>query len=577
MKRQSAYITILVLALLAVLPLFSTAEAALGDFLFKWGAEYNFRYPRGIAVDAGGNVYVADSLNHRIQVFDSNGTFIRKWGSRGSGDGKLSYPYGVTVDGPGNVYVADGGNHRIQVFDGNGTFIRKWGSYGAGDGQFYYPRGIAVDGSGNVYVAAAFNHRIQVFDNNGTFLRKWGSLGSGDGQFFRSWGIAVDGLGNVYVADTWNNRIQVFDSNGTFIRKWGSRGSGDGQFFQPVGIAVDGSGNVYVTGFWDNRIQVFDSNGTFLRKWGSYGPGDGQFYHPTGIAVDGPGNVYVADTYNHRIQVFEGLGPADSTPPVITAAIEPLANAAGWHRTDVTVSFTCSDAESGIASCTAPVTVVTEGAGQGVNGTAVDNAGNSASVSVTLNIDRTSPVVAVTGVAEGEKYPACTPPAPGFTATDALSGVASQGSVLDGGNANGVGTFTYAATAADKAGNTATETVAYKVVYSYGGFQTPVTLNRPFKLGSTIPFKFALTDGCGAYVPNAAATLSLVQVSGAEPAGDPIDGTTNVPDSGNVFRYDPVENQYVYNLSTGALSVGSWQASITIEDGEVYTTAIGIK
>jgi DNA-binding beta-propeller fold protein YncE len=112
------------------------------------------------------------------------------------------------------VYVADTSNHRIQKFDSNGTFITKWGFEGSADGQFFSPLGVAVDSSGNnVYVADTSNNRIQKFDSNGTFITKWGNTGSEDGQFVFPLGVAVDSSGNnVYVADTSNNRIQVFSS-----------------------------------------------------------------------------------------------------------------------------------------------------------------------------------------------------------------------------------------------------------------------------------------------------------------------------------------------------------------------------
>ena len=108
---------------------------------------------------------------------------ITKWGSYGSGDGQFNAPSGVAVDSSGNVYVADTDNHRIQKFNSSGGFITKWGSSGSGDGQFNYPYGVAVDSSGNVYVADTSNDRIQKFNSTGGFITKWGSYGSGDGQF----------------------------------------------------------------------------------------------------------------------------------------------------------------------------------------------------------------------------------------------------------------------------------------------------------------------------------------------------------------------------------------------------------
>jgi tripartite motif-containing protein 71 len=101
------------------------------------------------------------------------GDFLYKWGSYGSGDGQFSEPWGIAVDSNENVYVVDRNNNRIQVFSNTGTFLRKWGTYGTDDGQFIGPTGIAVDSYGNVYVADTYNSRIQVFSSTGTFLRKW--------------------------------------------------------------------------------------------------------------------------------------------------------------------------------------------------------------------------------------------------------------------------------------------------------------------------------------------------------------------------------------------------------------------
>ena len=106
------------------------------------------------------------------------------------------------------MYVTEPNNGRVQKFDSNGNFITKWGSPGTGNGQFCQPTDIAVDSFSNVYVADC--NRIQKFDSSGKFITKWGSPGSGNGQFNYVYGIALDASGNVYVADQGNNRIQVF-------------------------------------------------------------------------------------------------------------------------------------------------------------------------------------------------------------------------------------------------------------------------------------------------------------------------------------------------------------------------------
>jgi DNA-binding beta-propeller fold protein YncE len=273
-----------------------------------WGSEGGgngqFDGPEGVAVDAAGNVYVADTYNDRIQKFTSAGAFLTQWGSSGIGNGQFQGPEDIAVDTNGNVYVADTGHNRIQKFTLAGAYIAHWGSAGSGNGQFNYPGGIAVDSSGNVYVADTGNNLIQKFTSAGTFITQWGGSGSGHGQFAEPQGVAVDGAGNVYVADMLNCLIQKFTSAGAFITQWGGYGSGNGQFYNPSGIAVDSTGNVYVVDSGNNLIQKFTSSGTYITQWGGSGSGNGQFVDPSYIAADPNGNVYVADTWNERVQAF---------------------------------------------------------------------------------------------------------------------------------------------------------------------------------------------------------------------------------------------------------------------------------
>ncbi len=262
-----------------------------------------FRFPNGIALDSSGNIYVADRINQRIQIFDTNGNFIKMFGwgvdtgagvfeictsgcqvgLNGSGDGQLNDPRGIALDSSGNIFVGDHINSRIQKFDSSGNFVSKFGSSGTGDGQFGRPEGVAINSSGHIFVADEFRQRIQEFDSAGNFVSKFGSGGIGEGRFSQPKGMALDGSDNIYVLDRGNDRIQKFDSAGNFVSTfgWGVKtgaivfeictsgcqaglqGSGDGQFNGPNNMALDSSGNIYVAEIDNERIQKFDSSLSF--------------------------------------------------------------------------------------------------------------------------------------------------------------------------------------------------------------------------------------------------------------------------------------------------------------------------
>jgi DNA-binding beta-propeller fold protein YncE len=282
-------------------PKFLFPAANVYEFYKSWGkygtGDGEFNEPHGIAIDKSGYIYVADTMNHRIQKFDSNGNFILKWGSYGTENGKFNYPTDVEIDEYGYVYVVDSSNNRIQKFDSNGNFVKYWGTGGTGQGQFDRPHGIAIDKNGYVYVADMNNNRIQKFDRDGNFISMFGTLGSGDGQFSVPLDIVVDKDGYIYVVDTGNKRIQKFDSNGNFVLKWGSYGSGDGQFGTPRCISIDKDGYLYVADDENKKVQKFDTNGNFILKW--------SFDEAYGITVDKDGYyVYVSGRLTSLVAKF---------------------------------------------------------------------------------------------------------------------------------------------------------------------------------------------------------------------------------------------------------------------------------
>lgn len=223
--------------------------------------EYNesrqFIDPRGVAVSAKGEVYVADIRKHSIDVFRADGRFERSWGSVGNGRGQFNIPMGVTVSATGQVFVADYGNHRIQVFESDGTFVRCWGSNGNKPGEFSVPRGVAVSTEGEVFVADFGNNRVQVFSKEGEFVRQWGTHGIVSGSFDRPFGVAVSVAGEVFVSDYGNSRVQVFHTDGRLLRVMGSLGPAAGKFNEPMGVAISSTGELYVADSGNHRVQVF--------------------------------------------------------------------------------------------------------------------------------------------------------------------------------------------------------------------------------------------------------------------------------------------------------------------------------
>ncbi len=166
---------------------------------------------------SSGEIYVADAGHNRVLAYGPNGSLRAKWGaeggsgSSGSGSGEFNHPAAVAVDDGGEVFVADQGNDRVVELSAEGSVLRQWGSTGSTDGRFHAPSAIAVDGAGRVYVLDSGDNRVEVFDSEGRFLEKWGLRGTGLGELSQPTALALDCAGSVYVADTNNNRVERFD------------------------------------------------------------------------------------------------------------------------------------------------------------------------------------------------------------------------------------------------------------------------------------------------------------------------------------------------------------------------------
>ena len=302
-----------------------------------------------MALGDGDLMYVAnrgyDALDYakRVTICTVGEDYIGQFG-RGTSigetpdpevDGSIVWPTSLAIDKGGDVYLADEALNRISIFTKDGDWIGKWGTLGDGDGEFNRPSGLAFDQGDNLFLVDGLNNRIQKFTKEGKFLAKWGEAGMGDGEFNMPWGIEIDKSGYVYVADWRNDRIQKFTPEGEFLMKFGSPGSGDGQLNRPSAVAVDTDCLIYVCDWLNDRVQVFDATGSFIAKmtgdatvskwaaqkldanaemWKEREVAQGLdreklFWCPIAVEVDDEDRVFVLESARSRVQVYRKIRP----------------------------------------------------------------------------------------------------------------------------------------------------------------------------------------------------------------------------------------------------------------------------
>jgi sugar lactone lactonase YvrE len=311
---------------------YDSGGGSLGVFAGTSGEPYmadtaRLNSPWGIAVTADGSIYATENRGYRLVKLNAAG--VQQWavGQAGVyGDDNAhfssfgSWWIGLAgnpaVDAAGRIYVPDTGNNRIQIFNSNSTYFTTFGNSGNGNYQFECPAGVAISPvNGDIYVTDHCNQRIMVYDSSRVYKARLGVTdvsGSDNAHFNYPHGAAVDSSGNIFVADRDNHRVQKCTLSGssytctTFAGVTGECGEAFDHLCGPHAIAVDASGRVYVADVWgNNRIQVFDSTGAYLTTIGvAWGANTGQMRNPLGVALDDAGNVYVADRDNHRIQKF---------------------------------------------------------------------------------------------------------------------------------------------------------------------------------------------------------------------------------------------------------------------------------
>ncbi len=256
------------------------------------------RRPSGVTTDFQGNVFVADTGNHRILQFDSNGRFVFAFGGYGWNDGELSSPTDASAREGFRLFVADAGNDRVQQFDiGDSSpegfaFPFREGT-GLGGEALVRPSRLDIDDEGRMYVSDSLCHCIWIFAPTGELVNRLGGLGDEPARFRDPAGVAVGARGRVYVADAGNRRVQVFDALGNWIRVWG--GPNEELFTEPTGIDAGPDETLYVADRGAARILLLSSEGQVLFRFGGPGEGPGSFRAPVDLAVAPDGAVYVVD------------------------------------------------------------------------------------------------------------------------------------------------------------------------------------------------------------------------------------------------------------------------------------------
>lgn len=219
------------------------------SFLIYNDDRFPFKYPISLCRGGDGVLFVSDSESKAVYKYSSGK--VRRFISEG-----LSRPTGIAADTEsGRIYVVDTGDHQVKVFNYGGEFIKTIGTRGEFSGALNYPTFAAAAKDGSFYVNDALNYKIKHFSLSGDLLDHFGSEGNGPGTFSRPKGIAVDSENHIYVVDNLFDNIQIFDSLGTLLAVVGTSGQNPGQFWSPAGIDIVGD-TVYIADTFNDRIQI---------------------------------------------------------------------------------------------------------------------------------------------------------------------------------------------------------------------------------------------------------------------------------------------------------------------------------
>jgi sugar lactone lactonase YvrE len=246
-----------------------------------------------LVVNAAGHTFITDYYNGRVVEYDAAGKYVASYGTVGTGANQMTKPMGIAIDASGYLYVADSGNSRIVRFLPSAGAITNWQTYGtlgSGANQLSKPLGVAVK-DGTIYVADTGNNRIATFDTAGANWHAYGTKGSGDGQFGNPYDVAVDTQGNIWVSDTMNKRVEELDAAGNFLKAYTG-------YDYTYGLAIDGYGNVFVTERATGLIKCVNSTAVY----GGKGTVTGKFTNPVGLFIGTDNVLWVVDVTSGKVQ-----------------------------------------------------------------------------------------------------------------------------------------------------------------------------------------------------------------------------------------------------------------------------------
>ncbi len=507
--------------------------------------------PFSVAVSDTGDIYFP--LNETVRKIDSSGIISTVAGNGGygsyGGDGgpataaSLNMPIGVALDAVGNLYIADKDNNRVRKVDAQTGVITTVAGTGSssgalGDGgpatsaSLNWPNAVVVDSVGNVYIADSSHFRVRKVDAATGIISTFAGTGvfaaSGDGgpataaSISQPLGLQVDGLGNLYIA-TYPSRVRrVSVDTGVIstVTGIGAGFSGDGgpaanaYFNGPQGMAFDVSGSLYIADTYNDRIRK--------------------------ISVLAP-------------------PVADPTPPTITPVLSGPQGTNGWYVGNVSLEWSVVDSESAFTSQGCAATQVVQDTAGATFTCRATSAGGSSSVSVTVKRDATPPVISVDQPIEGYSYGFYQQATVQYSCADAISGATQCTGPYPNGiqlPTTSWGNRTDTIRSKDAAGNAATKTVHYTVArqFTFDGVLAPVanapTLNVVPR-GRLVALKWRLPDGNGGFTSQIASFNSLTTTSVACPSG-PLNPVTEQGTGGVGLRYDAPTSTFIYNWSSGS-------------------------